>query len=514
MTRSLDGGFEECAPGGGFPLKARRLGIETLHELQVFIQQGCPLSRSEGFSGHARVQVTHKGKSIVANLYQVSPDLLACDEVGFSSSAWQRLALSEGDDVTLGHAPPLSSLSHVRAKVFGNKLDSGAFNAIIGDIEKGRYSNIQLSAFITACAARSLDEDEMCALTRAMVDAGDRLTWDKPLIADKHGVGGLLGNRTTPILVAIVAACGVTIPKTSSRAITSPSGTADTMETIAPVELDIAAMRRVVEREGGCIVWGGAVRLSPTDDILIRVERALDLDGEAQLVASILSKKIAAGATHLVLDMPVGPTAKVRSAAAAELLSRSLISVGRAFGIRTRTVLTDGTQPVGHGFGPALEARDVLAVLQNLPNAPHDLRQRALLLAAHVLELSGAAPEGHGARLAAATLDRGAAWAKFQRICEAQGGMRTPPVSNQRRDILAGRAGKVAGIDNRRLSQVAKLAGAPEDGAAGLELHVRLGDRVQADQPLYTIHAQSLSELQYAVDYAQANPEIVGLGET
>ena len=363
---------------------------------------------------------------------------------------------------------------------------------IIKDVAVGRYSNVELSAFITACAARPLDEREISALTRAMIEVGDRIAWDKTPIVDKHSVGGLPGNRTTPIIVAVVAACGLTIPKTSSRAITSPAGTADTMETMAPVDLDLPAMRSVVEREGGCIVWGGAVRLSPTDDILIRVERLLDLDSEGQLVASILSKKVAAGATHLVLDMPVGKTAKVRSAEAAQALSQALVQVGHVFGLTTRVIETDGTQPVGRCIGPALEARDVLAVLQGKPDAPADLKQRALLLASHLLEMGGAASLGSGAALALETLDSGRAWIKFQRICEAQGGMRVPPVAPHRHTITAARPGKVAAIDNRRLAKLAKLAGAPEAKAAGLELHVRLGTHVESSQPLYTVHAESL----------------------
>lgn len=205
-----------------------------------------------------------------------------------------------------------------------------------------------------------------------MVDAGELLSWNADIVLDKHSVGGLPGNRTTPIIVQIIAALGLTMPKTSSRAITSPAGTADTMETMAPVELATADICRVVEQEGGCIVWGGAIKLSPADDILIRIERALDLDSEGQMIASVLSKKIAAGSTHLMLDIPVGPTAKVRSQQAAEALSAGLMAVADAFGIKTKVIAGDGTQPIGRGIGPALEANDVLAVLQCAPTAPRN----------------------------------------------------------------------------------------------------------------------------------------------
>jgi len=313
----------------------------------------------------------------------------------------------------------------------------------------------------------------------------------------------LPGNRTTPIVVAIVAALGLTMPKTSSRAITSPAGTADTMETLAPVDLDVAQIRRVVEDEGGCVVWGGAVNLSPADDLLIRVERVLDLDSEGQLVASVLSKKVAAGASHLVLDLPVGPTAKLRSQAAAAALSARLIAVASAFGIRCRTLISDGNQPVGFGIGPALEARDVVAVLRQSQGFPADLQARACTLAGAVLELAGRCPAGAGESLATDTLSSGRAWEKFQRICEAQGGMRQLPVAAERQPWLAPASGQVAEIDNRVLARVAKLAGAPARKAAGVDLLVKVGDRVTQGQPLFYIHAETPAEIDYALNYAK-----------
>jgi thymidine phosphorylase len=492
-------------------LRARRFGVDTQQEAVVFMRQDCHVCRSEGFSAHARIRLTHGDKSIIGTLYQVASALLALGEAGLSESAWSRLGLSEGGDIEVAHPRPLVSLSKVRGKVYGSRLDVEALRTIIGDVVAGRYSDIHLSSFVTACSARPLDRDEIIALTSAMVEAGEKIDWDIRPVVDKHCVGGLPGNRTTPIVVAIVAACGLTMPKTSSRAITSPAGTADTMETLAPVDLDLPAMQRVVEREGGCVVWGGAVRLSPADDILIRVERALDLDSEGQLVASVLSKKIAAGSTHLVLDLPVGRTAKVRSADASKTLSASLQDVAGMFGLTTRVLVTDGTQPVGRGIGPALEARDVLSVLQRAPDAPSDLRARALSLAALLLELAGVVPTGSGEAQATATLDEGRAWAKFQGICEAQGGMREPPASIQRHPIFAGHSGRVGAIDNRRIAQVAKLAGAPEAKAAGVEMHVRVGDLVDRDAPLFTVHAESPGELDYALAFAASNADIVRL---
>ena len=494
-------------------LRLRRLGIDTYQEPVLYMHRDCPVCRSEGFEAQSRVELRLDGHTIVATLNVVSGDFLSPDEAGLSEAAWSLLGARPGAEVSLRHPAPLESLGHVRAKVYGKRLGQAAIDAVIEDVAAGRYSDLQLAAFVTACAGDHLDMDETIALTRAMVNVGERMHWGEGLVMDKHCVGGLPGNRTTMVIVPIVAACGLRMPKTSSRAITSPAGTADTMETLAPVDLDVAQIRRVVERTGGCIAWGGSVRLSPADDILIRVERPLDLDSQGQLVASILSKKASAGATHVLIDIPVGLTAKVRSAQAADQLSRKLEQVGHALGLHMRVVQTDGVAPVGRGIGPALEARDVLAVLRREGSAPSDLAQRSLQLAGHILEFGGAVPANGGFALATAVLEDGRAWKKFQEICEAQGGLRDPPVAPFRQPVPSPRTGTVIAIDNRRLARIAKLAGAPTSACAGIDMSVQLGTVVERGQPLFTLHAASPGELAYALEYATGQTEAVHVME-
>jgi thymidine phosphorylase len=497
-------------PTGASPatLKVKRLGLLTQDEPIVLMRSDCHVSKSEGLASRARVLLKANGREVIATLYEVANDWLDVDEAGLSEAAWRRLDAKDGDVLKVRHPPALESLAEVRRRIYGGRLDRAAFAAIVADIVAGRYADIHVATFVAACSAFALDVDEIRHLTEAMVNTGERLSWSAPQVLDKHCVGGLPGNRTTPIVVAIAASLGLIVPKTSSRAITSPSGTADAMETLAPVDLDIALMRRVVEAEGGCIAWGGAMRLSPADDLLIRIERALDIDTEGQLIASVLSKKIAAGATHVVLDAPIGPTAKIRTPEVARKLSQHMAAVADAFGLQTRFVFTDGTQPVGRGIGPALEALDVLAVLRNDANAPADLRVRSLLIAAAVVEMGGAAKAGEGLAAAEAALASGRALAKFERICEAQGGMRTPPIAPLRRAWAAPHSGVLTHINNRKLSRLAKLAGAPDDKAAGMELHVRLGDHVRTGSPLVTIHAEAPGELDYAMTYAAANADM------
>lgn len=494
-------------------LRIRRLGIDTYQEPVVYMRSDCHICKSEGFEAQSRVEVWHGNQHIIATLNVVHAPILTMQEIGLSEVAWRALGGTDGDEVQVIHAAPVQSFSSVRAKIYGRPITSKGAGSIVRDIVDGRYSDIEIAAFIAACSGSRMDAVETIALTRAMIDAGQRLQWNAYPVVDKHCVGGLPGNRTTLLVVPIVAACGLTIPKTSSRAITSPAGSADTMETLAPVALDIARIRQVVEREGGCIVWGGAVSLSPADDLLIRVERPLGLDSDGLLVASVLSKKIAAGSTHVVIDIPTGRTAKVRSVDAAHALGKRLVAVGEALGISVQTIVTDGSQPVGRGVGPALEAYDVLAVLQNEAAAPDDLRQRALILAARVLELGQKAQPGEGLTLARTVLESGAAWKKFQAICEVQGGMRVPPKAAYTHVIPALHLGRVVAVDNRRLARIAKLAGAPKAPAAGIIFHTPIGSLVQAGQPHLTIHAESPGELAYARAYAEAQENLISLQE-
>ncbi len=494
-----------------YPLRLKRLGIGTYKEAVIYMREDCHVCRSEGFEVQTRIRVELRDRSILATLHTIDTNLIEEDEASLSNFAWEMLGAKENDEIFLSHPKPLLSLSFIHSKIYGNELNAESIGGIIKDVMEGQLSDIQIAAFLTACAGGRLNQSEIIELTKSMVQVGERLQWPLSIVVDKHCIGGLPGNRTTLIVVPIVAAFGLTIPKTSSRAITSPAGTADTMEVLAPVNLDLPLMRKVVEKENGCIAWGGAVSLSPADDILIRVERALDLDSEGQLIASVLSKKIAAGATHVVIDIPIGPTAKVRNYETAELLKNYLEVIGKELSMVVHVVFTDGSQPVGRGIGPSLEARDVLAVLKQEKNAPQDLRERALVLAGHALEFSATVEPGTGQAIAQNILDSGQAWQKFQAICHAQGGLFEVPTSAYTHIITAKRAGKINSIDNRRIARLAKLAGAPKSKAAGVDLHIKIGDLVDKDQPMFTLHSETQAELEYALTFFQEQNDIVSL---
>ena len=269
---------------------------------------------------------------------------------------------------------------------------------------------------------------------------------------------------------------------------------------------DINAMKEVVATCHGCLVWGGHVNLSPADDILIAVERPLALDTREQMVASIMSKKLAAGSTHLLIDLPIGPNAKLANALEAMRLRKLFEFVGDHFGITVEVVTTDGRQPIGNGIGPVLEARDVMAVLTNDPHAPRDLREKSLRLAAHLLECDPGLRGGAGYARARELLESGAAFHQMQKIIEAQGPTTCrSELGTLTADIHALKDGVVSSIDCLRLNRLARTAGAPLDKGAGVKLYKKIGHRVDRGEPLYRIHAFEQSEFDLALAIAKAD---------
>jgi thymidine phosphorylase len=490
-------------------LRVRRIGIDTYRENVVYLRRDCPLVHAAGFQALAKVEVATAGGHTILAVLNVVDDvrLLGDCELGLSEESWAQLAVAEGTPVAVSHAEPPPSMWALKRKIAGERLGADEFAAIVRDIAAHRYSKVELAAFVVATDQFALDRDEVLNLTRAMAQVGQRLTWPQQQpVVDKHCIGGIPGNRTSMLVVPIVAAHGMLIPKTSSRAITSPAGTADTMACLAEVELPFDRLREIVREHHGCLAWGGRAALSPADDVLISVERPLSIDSPGQMVASILSKKIAAGSTHLVLDIPLGPTAKVRAMVQAQRLKKLFEYVARHVGLTLDVVITDGRQPVGRGIGPALEARDVMQVLHGDPAAPADLRNKALRLAGRVLEFDPDLRGGDGFALARDILDSGRARMTMNAIIEAQGARRfdwrSPPLARLAHEVAASADGVVAAIDCERLSRIARLAGAPNVAGAGVDLLHKIGEPVVRGQPLYRIYADTPAELQFAREVA------------
>lgn len=486
-------------------LALRQVAIDTYHENVAYMHRECGVYRAEGFQALSKIEVSANGQRIYAVLNVVDDtNIVAPGQLGLSEQAFMQLGLAGSQNVRVAHAEPPTSMDAVRRKINGERLSQVDFQTIARDIANNRYSRMEMAAFLVASGQTGLDREEILNLTRAMTESGEKLNWHESLVVDKHCIGGIPGNRTTMLIVPIVAAHGTMMPKTSSRAITSPAGTADTMEILANVEVKPEVMYDIVARQRAVIAWGGTAKLAPVDDILISVERPLGIDSMGQMVASILSKKLAAGSTHLLIDIPVGHTAKVRHMQDALQLRKLFEYVGDRLNIHLEVIITDGSQPVGRGIGPVLEARDVMQVLRNEVDAPNDLKQKALRLAGRILEFDPDVRGGYGYSIARDILESGRALEKMEAIIQAQGKQtKEYGLGNLCTEICAPEKGYVIEIDNHQMSRIARLAGAPMDKGAGVDLLKKVGDPVDTGEALYRIYAEFNADFKFASDMAK-----------
>lgn len=481
-------------------LKSKILDISTRSRL---ILLNTEKAEQLGITTHDRVKLT-KDEYSVSAIVNTSETFVGCEEVGVFLDTAKELKIAEGDMVTLNLLPPPTSIQFIRKKMRGEKLAKEEIDSIIKDTVDRTLSDIEITAFVTGEQHYGMDMDEVEALTRAMVGHGETIDFERPVF-DKHSLGGIPGNKVTLLIVPIVAAAGLLIPKTSSRAITSPSGTADTMCALAPVEFSASELKKIVNKTNGAIIWGGSLNLAPADDIFIGVEYPLQIDPEPQMLASIMAKKLAVGTDYLVLDLPVGHEAKVETAEQARSISNKLIELGQRLGVKVKCGLTYGGQPVGYSVGPALEAREALLALEG--RGPSSLVEKSTALAGLLFEVAGKAVRGKGQDLAKEILASGKALAKMREIIEAQGGNpqvkpEELPVGTHRAEILAPFDGYITRVSNRAISAIARAAGAPLERGAGLIFHGKEGHKVEKEEKMLEIYAERESKLEEAYQLA------------
>ncbi len=425
-------------------------------------------------------------------------------EVGVCRGLGDVLGLTEGERIVLEPVMFPRSSEYIHKKMRGEELSAGEIRSIIRDIARRELSRVEVAAFVLAEQFKGMTDSEIESLTLAMIESGERIEF-KERAFDKHSIGGVPGNKVSLLIVPIVAASGLLIPKTSSKAITSPSGTADTMEVLAPVNFKAEEFKEIAERTRGIIAWGGSLNIVPTDDLIIRVEHPLMIDPVPQMIASILAKKVAVGIDNMVLDIPIGEGCKTRDEEEARNLAVKFIKIARKLGIKMQCGITYGGQPVGHTIGPALEAKEALEALAG--KGPLSLVEKSTALAGMILEMGEAAMAGRGQEVAREILRSGRALSKMREIIEAQGGDSRVkpsdiPLGSHVTTVNAESDGYVVRVDNEAIKLVARAAGAPVDKGAGVILRFKRGYKVSRGDTLMEIYSERESRLSKAAALA------------
>ena len=489
-------------------LKAKILGLEAEKPIVILNKEDAeeidvkPLDRVELL--HNR----HKATAIV----NIATHFIGIGEIGLYGEIAEHMSVRAGDKVEVSPSSPPVSIMHIREKLAGKTLVEDAIREIVQDTVDKKLSEIELTAFVTALYFHGMTVTEVAALSKAMAMTGETLDLGKKTkIYDKHSIGGVPGDKTSMMVVPIIAAAGLTIPKTSSRAITSPAGTADRFECLAPVDLSILEIKEVVRRTGGCLVWGGAVDLAPADDLFIKIEYPLSID--PLLLPSVMSKKKAVGANFLVIDIPTGEGAKVKTTKDAEQLAERFIELGRMLKIKTVGASTYGEQPIGHAIGPALEAREALGTLMT-GRGPADLVDKVTQIAGMLLDFKmGAGGKNEALRI----LRTGKAYRKLKEIIEAQGGNPVVKPSDlavgpKKAEVKSNIRGVVGWVNNSSIVEIARAAGTPKDKGAGIILHKKTGDPVKKGETLFEIYAEKDFKLERALNIAN-ELKVLGIGD-
>lgn len=488
-------------------LKLKPLDMETGRNIVVMHEED---AEELGHSAGDRVKITTPKTTIVA-IANATRRMVQRGELGAFVEATEALGLALGEEVTVALAPRPRSTVAIKKKMAGQQLSSEDIGAIIKDIVADNLTTTEITAFVVSEQIQGMSMDEIVFLTKHILETGDRLEFDVKPVLDVHSIGGVPGNKYSLITVPIVAAAGLIVPKTSSRAITSGAGTADVMEVLADVILSLKEIKRIVTKVGAVLTWGGAVNLAPADDIIIRTERMLGIDPQCQLLASVMSKKLAVGADHILIDIPTGPGAKVEHLEEARSLAHDFVELGHKLDVQVEAATTYGGQPVGHAVGPALEAKEALETL--IGNGPGSLIEKATSLAGIMLELGGVVAHGLGKQAAMDILKSGKAYQKMREIIEAQGGnpdVKPEDISigDKKGSIPALHSGYVTHIYNHHVNEIVRAAGAPRDKGAGLKILFKEGRKVEKGEPLFEIYAEHETKLSEAIAVAKRYPPI------
>jgi AMP phosphorylase len=444
--------------------------------------------------------ISKKPKSI-STILDVIEKIVKKDEIVVSSELKKRLGLKIGQRVEVSLAPTPKSLFLIKKKLDGKALSSKDINEIIKDIVSNSLSEPETALFISAMYGKGMSFKETIYLIKSILNSGTTLNFKSKYVVDKHSIGGIPGNRTTPIVVAICAAAGLIMPKSSSRAITSAAGTADVIETIAQIEFSMKEVKKIIKKTNACMVWGGALEMVPADSKIIKVEKMLKIDPKAQLLASIMSKKLALGSKYILIDIPYGKEAKVSKLKGLEL-KKDFEKLGKYFRKKLKVVLTKGDEPIGNGIGPVLELIDVIRVLDPNKDGPENLKKKSIFLAGEIFELTKKAKKGKGIFMAEQLISSGKAFEKFKEIIKAQkGDINKIKIAKFQKDILVKKSGRIKEIHNKKINSLARVAGCPVDKESGLFLYAHLKDKIKKGDKLLTIYSESKSRLKEAVKY-------------
>ncbi len=469
-----------------------------------------------GVNKFDKIEIKHNGEYIVADA-DLTQHLVARGEIGLFAETTEKLHVNNKDIVSIHHTQRENlTVNAIKKKMRGEDITEEEINSIIKDISENKLTDTLATYYVASSFFKETSDKEMYLTAKAMAENGVTFKYPKDeIIADKHCIGGVPGNETTMIMIPLLASLGITMPKNFSKAITSPAATGECVSVLMNTEFEQPEIEHIIKECNACLIWGGALDLAPADDKLIKIQYPLAMQNIAKVVSSIMAKKYAMGVSHSLIDIPMGPTAKVKNIQEAQEWKQKFETVGKGLGMKMTVQITEANEPIGAGIGAVLQVREVLRVLQQHPKRPTDLEEKAVFLASKIIEIVGLAQGEEAIKLAYGQLVSGKAWEKMQQIIKVQAYNKeyTAPFVNGKtyevkseelklaeysEDIVAESDGEIKNIDMKQLNMVTRSLGAPHDLQAGIYLHHKTGATVKKGEVLFTLYANSTERIDTA----------------
>jgi len=493
-----------------FFLKLKKINIKTGNAFIILINQND--ADRLGIMPGDELRLDWNDKSM--ELYtDISSDLVSEGHFGLFLDIFEKYDVKEGELMRLSFAKRAPSLKAIYKKLKGGVLNFNEIYQIIHDIVEHKLNELEIAFFIApSFNEKNIDLNEMYYMTKSISMLGDTFDFGE-LVADKHSTGGLPGNRVTPIIVPIISSFNICIPKTSSRSITSPAGTADTVESIMKVDFSSSQIKDLIKENNACMVWGGALKLAPADDIIINITRSLGIEPYSKMIISVMAKKVAMGIKYLVIDIPLAKGAKISDIKTAKKIEKMFLFLAKKFNIKTKVVISKSFGPIGKGIGPNLEMRDVMRVLQQKENRPLDLENKAVKLSGCLLEMTGVVKKGEGEKMAKTNLKNGLAFKKMVDIIRAQNGdenldSEDIKIGEYFYEIKANKNGIVKSINNASIVELCSLLGTPKLKGSGIYLNKNVGEKYMKGDVVFTLYSESEQRLNLAKDALEKLKEI------
>ena len=487
-------------------LLLKHLPIHSFNENIAYVNKECTAYKVDDIKTMVRVEIHGGSVPISAFLNVVTSNrFVKPGELALNTEAFRAIGLPEGARVSIVMNEPPLSLSAVHKKIRGGVLTLNEYKSIVHDIQMHRYSNIDLTSFLTACYSFFTPTEAVCFVKALLAEK--KLYWDEEdIVVDSYTLGNIPGNNTDLIVMAIVAAYGLPIPKSIVRDKGMNCGFSNTLEFFTDVDKTAVEVQKIIKGARGAVFNYNILPVYKELSVLQNVSSYLNFDDEIFAVIEMLAEKVSAGVTHLVVDIPVGAKTLVKTTQQAVFVRKFLEYAGDMLGINIDAVVTDGREPVGAGIGALLEARDIMQILHNKENAPNDLKEKALFLAGRILEFDPKLRGGQGYNAAKEILTSGRALQAFEKIVAMQGKTRqTSDLGMLMRDVAASVSGKVRAIDGKIIRKISVLAGASQCPGAGVYLMKKAGDMVAKGETLYQIYACDAGAFALANSFAEAD---------